>query len=219
MTELERVGSEKLRTAYALHGASGSYFGVSPAQFKRFKKKIGTDQRLALELWNSNNIDAQMLATMIVDLKTIDEILIDEWIKKIHYYALADEFVGNVVVPSPFANIKMLQWMRSNEEYIKRCGYTILAHMAGVTDSLTDDEFIQHLHVIGREIQMMENRARQAMYDALIAIGKRNKLLNMEAMIVASQTGPVYIEHGEKKLKATHAMEILADKKLRESLS
>ena len=219
MAELERVGTEKLRTAYVLHGATGNYFGVSTAQFKRLKKKIGSDQRLALELWNSNNIDAQILATMIVDLKTIDEILIDEWIKMIHYYAVADEFVGNVVVPSPFAKIKMLQWMRSDEEYIKRCGYTLLEQIAHESDSLTDDEFIQHLHVIGKEIQLMENRARQAMYDALIAIGKRNKLLNMEAMIVASQIGPVYIEHGDKKLKASHAMEILADKKLRESLS
>jgi 3-methyladenine DNA glycosylase AlkD len=219
MTELERVGLEKLRAAYALHGATGSYFGVSPAQFKRLKKKIETDQSLALELWNSNNIDAQIFATMVIDLKAIDEILIDEWIKSIHYYALADEFVGNVVAPSPFAKTKMLQWMRSDEEYTKRCGYTILNHIAREKNSLTDDEFIQHLHVIGKEIQMMENRARQAMYDALITIGKRNKLLNMEAMIVASQTGPVYIEHGEKKLKASHAMEILADKKLRESLS
>ncbi|KAB2880232.1 DNA alkylation repair protein [bacterium] len=219
MAALERVGTEKLRAAYVLHGATGNYFGVSTAQFKRLKKKIGSDQRLALELWKSNNIDAQILATMIVEQNAINESLMDDWITRIHYYAVADEFVGNVVALSSFAKLKMLQWINSNEEYVRRCGYTVMSYIAHEKESLSDDEFIQHLHAIGKEIQLMENRARQAMYEALIAIGQRNKLLNMEAMIVASQIGPVYIEHGDKKLKASHAMEILADKKLRESLS
>lgn len=218
MTELERVGTEKLRASYALHGATGSYFGVSPAQFARLQKKIKTDHALAIELWNSGNIDAQIFATMIIDKNSVDEKLIDSWVKDIRYFALADALVHNVVIPSSFITSKMNAWTASNEEYVRRCGYTIMALLAGKNESLSDDEFIRRLHVIGKEIQLMENRARQAMYEALIAIGKRNKLLNMEAMIVASQTGPVYIEHGDKKIKASHAMEILADKKLRAML-
>lgn len=218
MTELERVGTEKLRASYVLHGATGSYFGVSPAQFLRLQKKVKTDHALAIELWSTGNIDAQILATMIVDKSAVDERLIDRWVGDIRYYALADAFVSNVVFPSPFITPKMNEWIASNEEYVRRCGYTILMLLAGKEESLSDEEFIRHLHVIGKEIQLMENRARQAMYDALIAIGKRNKSLNMEAMIVASQTGPVYIEHGDKKIKAAHAMEILADKKLRATL-
>lgn len=219
MAELERVGTDKIRSNYVLHGAAGHYFGVSAAQFDRLKKKIGTDHALALELWNSQNIDAQILATRIVDKNVVDEKLVDSWAGNIFYYSLADSFVSNVVATSPFMQVKMTAWITSSAEYIRRCGYMILVLIAQQKESITDDEFIQHLHVIGKEIQLMENRARQAMYDALIAIGKRNKLLNMEAMIVASQIGPVYIEHGEKKLKASHAMEILADKKLRATLS
>ena len=218
MTELERVGTEKSRAIYALHGATGSYFGVSPAQFARLQKKIKTDHALAIELWNSGNIDAHIFATMIIDKNSVDDKLIDSWVKDIRYFALADAFVSGVVAPSLFSNPKMYSWITSNAEYIRRCGYTLLALLAGKNESLSDDEFIRHLHVIGKEIQLMENRARQAMYEALIAIGKRNKLLNMEAMIVASQVGPVYIEHGDKKIKASHAMEILADKKLRATL-
>ena len=218
MTELERVGTEANRKAYQLHGATGQFFGVSGAQFNRLKKKILTDHALALELWKTGNIDAQILATMLMESKTLDEELIDEWVREIRFYALADAFTNNVVIPSPYLKTKMSQWIHSNEEYVRRCGYVIMSHIALQAESLTDDEFIQHLHVIGKEIQLMENRARQAMYDSLIAIGKRNKLLNMEAMIVASQIGPVYIEHGDKKLKASHAMEILADKKLRATL-
>jgi 3-methyladenine DNA glycosylase AlkD len=218
MTELERVGTEKLRASYALHGATGNYFGVSSAQFARLQKKLKSDHALAIELWASGNIDAQLLATMIVDMNSVDEELIDSWVMSIRYYAVADSFVDLIIFPSPWQRKKMNSWIRSNEEYVRRCGYRIMAHTAGESESLTNEEFIEHLHVIGKEIQLMENRSRQAMYDALIAIGKRNKVLNMEAMIVASQVGPVYIEHGDKKLKATHAMEILADKKLRATL-
>lgn len=218
LAELERVGTEKLRASYALHGATGSFFGVSPAQFNRLQKKIKADHTLAIELWNSGNIDAQILATMIVDKSAVDEKMIDRWVNVIRYYALADAFVHNMVIPSSFMISKMNAWIASNDEYVRRCGYTIMTFLAGEKESLSDEEFIRHLHVIGKEIQLMENRARQAMYDALIAIGKRNRSLNMEAMIVASQTGPVYIEHGDKKIKAAHAMEILADKQLRATL-
>lgn len=218
MTELERVGTEKLRASYAVHGATGNYFGVSPAQLARLQKKIRTDHALAIALWDSGNIDAQILAAMVADQKAVDDKFVDQWVKGIRYYAVADAFVSHIVVPSPFMKEKMNVWIASNEEYIRRCGYALLAMLAGEKESLSDEVFIRHLHVIGKEIQLMENRARQAMYDALIAIGKRNKLLNMEAMIVASQVGPVYIEHGDKKLKSSHAMEILADKKLRATL-
>lgn len=218
ITELERVGTEKIQANYTAHGAVGKFFGVSSAQLSRLQKKIKTDHALAFELWNSGNIDAQILATMIVDKNSVDEKLLDGWAREIRYYALADAFVSNVVASSSFRITKMNAWMVSSEEYVRRCGYLILACIAEEKESLSDDEFIRHLHAIGKEIQLMENRARQAMYDALIAIGKRNKLLNMEAMIVASQIGPVYIEHGDKKLKASHAMEILADKKLRATL-
>ncbi len=219
MLELEKAGTEKLRQTYALHGAKENYFGVSPAQFNRLKKKIGVDHTLAGELWNTRNTDAQILATMISDSDALDEDRIDRWVKDIKYYSVADSFVDLIVAPSKWSQKKMNAWIRMEDEYVRRCGYRIMTKLAELKESLTNDAFIEHLHVIGKEIQLMENRARQAMYEALIAIGKRNKVLNMEAMIVASQVGPVYIEHGEKKLKASHAMEILADKKLRATLS
>lgn len=92
----------------------------------------------------------------------------------------------------------MAAWVKSKDEFVKRAGYTALAHLAKrEDDSLTDTQFETHLKRIEREIHQSPNRAREAMNSALIAIGKRNPRLHPLALAAARRIGPVLIEHGK----------------------
>ena len=215
---LKKLGTEPLRTKAIADGAGENTLGVSPVKMTRLAKKINADQKLAVELWNSSIADAQILATMIADVPASVELL-EAWIKGIHYQAVADAFVTNIVAKTSVVKEKMSQWIKSSDEFVLRCGYRVMEHLAQSDASIPDSEFQDYLFGIRNGIQTAANRAREGMYHALIAIGKRNKRLNMEAIMTASEVGKVYIESGGKMQALPSAMEILADKELRATLT
>jgi hypothetical protein len=218
VAELKRFGKEELRDKYRSHGAGDNCFGVSPANLNKLKKKIGVDHPLALTLWNYKNVDGQILAAMIADPPGMSEQQLDVWARDIDYYLVGEAFVSHVVSKTLFAKALMTKWILSKEEYIKQCGYLVMAALALEDPAIPDGEFTDQLYAMAHELQNAPSRAREAMIHAVIAIGKRNRKLNTEALIACSQIGSVYIDDGGTSRKLPSAMEILGDKKLREQL-
>ncbi len=215
MDELGRLGKENLRQKYRQRQGGENCFGVSAANLSKIKKKVGTDNVLALELWNSKNIDAQILAAMIADPAAVTELQLDTWLKDITCDLVGEAFVSNVVMKTPFAKLKMLKWIPSNEEYVKQCGFLVMKFLAQNDLDIPDGEFTDQLYTMAHELQNAPSCAREAMYHAVIAIGKRNRKLNTEALIACSQIGSVYIDDAGASRKLPSAMEILADVKVR----
>ena len=63
LAKLESMGDEKRRAFNVKHGAGTmKHFGVATGDIRTLAKKIKTDHALALQLWKTGNIDAQLLA-------------------------------------------------------------------------------------------------------------------------------------------------------------
>jgi 3-methyladenine DNA glycosylase AlkD len=63
LKRLEELGSEQTRKTFSRHGADVSkMFGVKVADLKLVAKQIKGNQVLAMELFDSGNLDAQYLA-------------------------------------------------------------------------------------------------------------------------------------------------------------
>ena len=69
---LEQAGTEKTKRRYKSNGAIEPVFGVTIKDLKPIAKKIGIDQKLAQELYETGNYDAMYLAGMIADSKAMD---------------------------------------------------------------------------------------------------------------------------------------------------
>ena len=121
MAALEAAGSENIRAIYMRHGAGENQFGVKFGDLGKIRKQIGTDAKLALELWDTGNSDARMLACMIADPRTMPQDALDAWVESIGYYALADVFVQQVAGKSPHREALMMRWMRG----LSRSGTTV----------------------------------------------------------------------------------------------
>src|SRR5436853_2601745 len=67
MRALEKAGAEKTRKTYVRHGATGPMFGVAFGTLGALQKRIRVDHQLALELWETGNVDARNLAMKIAD--------------------------------------------------------------------------------------------------------------------------------------------------------
>ena len=194
LAQLEQMGTETNRRIYRNHGATELVYGVSTANLKTLVKAIKKDHALAQQLWETSNYDAQVLATMIADPQQMTNESIDAWAKGVYTYGIADYF-AELVFRTPFAEEKARQWKDSENEWLGRMGWHLIAK-AAADKTRPDSEFEDYLPVIEREIHTRLNRTRQAMLNTIIAIGGRGGALMDKTIESATRIGFVDIDHG-----------------------
>ncbi|HFJ9402623.1 TPA: DNA alkylation repair protein [Bacillus paranthracis] len=204
MQQLEEYGTEQNRKTYKNHGAKEPLFGVSFANLKLLKKKIKKDHDLAILLWETKNMDAMTLATMILDPKKVTTELLNKWVQEVDYYCLMDVLM-TAICTSPIAIERMEDWTKSDDEWIGRAGWSLLANIAIKNKTLQDDFFSPYLEEIKVNIHNEKNRKKEAMNSALIAIGIRNEDLEQTAIEIARKIGKVQVDHGATSCKTPDA--------------
>lgn len=204
MTRLKSLGTAQNRKVYARHGVSGSFFGVSFANLRKLAKEIGRNTALAEQLWETENHDARMFATIVADPKDVASSRLDAWAKDLRNYVDSDALAA-LAGRTPYARHKMERWSRSKNEWIGRAGWTTLAHLAMDAESMPDASLEEYLGTIEREIHGRKNYTRYAMNSALIAIGGRGGALAKRALDVAKRIGTVDVDHGETGCKTPDA--------------
>jgi len=203
MMTLVATGSEQTRKTYARHGIKGAMFGVSYAVLEKLRKKIKCDQSFALELWETGNHDARILATMIADPAKCTAVVMENWAKDLDNYVLTDA-LGKLAAQTPEAHKLMTRWMQSEEEWLGQMGWAILSVEAS-NSALPDSFFAPYLPIIEREIHLQKNRVRHSMNGALVSIGGRGGSLEEQALASAARIGKVRVDHGETNCKTPDA--------------
>jgi 3-methyladenine DNA glycosylase AlkD len=207
MATLKKMGTAQNRKVYARHGATGDMFGVSFGNLRMLRKQIKTDQALAEALWDTENTDARMLAVMIADPDAFSKSNLDNWMRQIDYYTLADIYVKEVVCRSRHVYSRLEKWIDRKHEWIGRAGWVVLANMAmDPENDLTSSELSGYLNRIEKSIHEAPNLTRDAMNSALISIGIRNGKFRKEATKVARKVGEVAVDHGETGCKTPDAV-------------
>ncbi len=204
LKELEAHGTAQNRKIYQRHGVGENFYGVSFADLKTLQKRIKNDQALSLALWETGNHDARMLATMIADPKRMDGAWLDGWVNDLDNYVITDSFAG-LASQTAFSKEKMELWTRSDWEWVGRAGWHLLAHLAMKEKDLPDAYFEKYLKLIEAGIHSRKNRVRDAMNNAMIAIGVRNPHLEQEALATAGRIGKVEVDHGQTNCKTPDA--------------
>lgn len=177
-------------------------FGVSFAILRDLAKKNKNNHELAVELWETGNYDACLLACQVADPAKLDDSLAEAWVKKVYNYVISGEF-SQLVAKSPLAQKKAEKWVESPEEYISRTGWLILSWLADHS-SLPDDYFEPYLGKIENEIHKNPNRTRDAMNTTLITIGLR-PALTKQCLSISKRIGKVDVDHGETGCKTPDA--------------
>ncbi len=200
MADLEALGTAQNRKVYPRHGIREPMFGVSYADLGKLKKTIRTDHALALDLWDSGNHDARILATMVADPKLATTALLEDWAGVLDNYILADALSG-FAGKTAFADGLMQSWIAADAEFVETAGWNLLGGSAMSANDLSDDAFEPFIERVEQDIHGARNRVRYAMYTALIAIGTRSDDLEELAFEAATRIGRVEIDHGETGCK------------------
>jgi len=208
MADLKKLGTAQNVKIYKRHGAGDNLFGVSFANLNKLQKKIKIDHQLAVQLWESGNSDARTLATMIVDPKQITSAQADNWIENLSHYMLIDLLAG-LIARTSFAKEKMEEWMKSPQEFVRQCGYSILGELFKNGANISEADCRRYLKTIGKEIHSSPNRARHSMNGAVISIGVFKPALTKEAFATAKKIGKVEVDHGETGCKTPDAIDYI----------
>jgi 3-methyladenine DNA glycosylase AlkD len=125
LTTLKSLANEKMFAQNEKDGASKNQFGVKRGDIRAVADKIKTNHTLALELWKTENVDARLLAMLIIQPKKLSAKELDEIVKSIACVPEADWFNAYIVKDHPQKEALREKWMDSNNPWAARAGWSL----------------------------------------------------------------------------------------------
>jgi 3-methyladenine DNA glycosylase AlkD len=123
--QLEELGSEKVRAMNARHGAGDNQFGLKMGDIRNIAKAIKTDHELGLRLWQTGNVDARLLAVLILRPGLLSEHELEQMVGSATYAQLADWLNSYVVKQHPAREALRQRWMHSDDPWLARSGWSL----------------------------------------------------------------------------------------------
>lgn len=206
LATFKTLGKPQTAAIYKRHGSGDNVYGVLTSEITKIKKKIKVDHALAMELWNTGNAEARILALLIADPARMSRADADALVKDGPVRFLGC-YLSDLLARGSIADATMRAWMKSKEECHREMGYGILGvRLRDHPESISDADAEKILATIEKEIHRSPNRARYAMNGALISIGVFKLTLRKEAIEVAKRVGKVEVDHGETNCKTPDAV-------------
>lgn len=206
MAELEAMGTAQNRKTYARHGAGDNLFGVSFANLGVLKKKIKKDHELALALWDTGNMDARCLATMIADPESFSSTQANAWVRGNANPGISG-LVAAVAARTSWAPQARKAWIEAKGEFVQQAGWSMVsAAMRDAPDTISDEDGKALLERIEANIHQAPNRARESMNGALIALACAKPVLTELAIAASKRIGKVVVDHGDTSCKTPDAI-------------
>ena len=127
LSQLAALGNEKVRARNSKNGAGDNQFGVMLGDIRKLAKQIKTNHELALALWETGNIDAQLLAILLITPGKLTSDEMDRMVRSVTFVQVADWLNANVVKHHPDKETLRRQWMASDDPMAARAGWNLTA--------------------------------------------------------------------------------------------
>ena len=169
LRQLEALGNAKVRAQNAKSGAGEDQFGVSLGDIRVLAKKIRTNHPLALSLWDTGNVDAQFLATLLIEPKKLSAKEMDRMVRSISFVRVADWLNAYVVRQHPDKETLRRDWMAADDRWAARAAWDLTAERVAKSPDGLDLPAL--LARIESEMADAEPEVQWTMNNTLAAIG------------------------------------------------
>ncbi len=187
LKQLKALGNEKVRAQNTKNGAGENQFGVMLGDIRKVANKIKTNHELALALWKTGNIDAQLLATLLMkpDLLSKDEM--ESLVKSVSYMWLADWLHSYVLKLHADKELLRVKWMTAKDRMAARAGWRLTSGRIAKTPEGIDVEGL--LDRIEKEMGSAVPEVQWTMNMCLAEIGINFPKLRSRAIAIGEKLG------------------------------
>lgn len=128
LKQLEALGLDQVRAQNRRHGAGDNQYGVKRGDLRTVADSLRPDRDFALALWQTGNIDAQLLATLLIKPKSLTAKELEVLIQSITFVYVADWVNANLLRKHPGKEELRQTWMESaSERWTARLGWSLTA--------------------------------------------------------------------------------------------
>ena len=196
MTRLEALGSAKIRELNVRGGAGENQFGVKSGDLRTLAKEIKLNPALAAELWATGNVDARLLAVLLMKPKELSVDEVEALVRESTYGQLADWVNSYVVKAHPRKEELRQKWMTSDEVMTSRAAWSLTAER--IEKSPDGIDLSALLDRIEREMGAAPELVQWTMNFSLAAIGINFAEYRERAIAIGNKLG-VYRDYPTSK--------------------
>jgi 3-methyladenine DNA glycosylase AlkD len=131
IAQLKSLGDEKVRARNKKLGAGNNQYGVPNGELRKIANKIKTDQKLAQALWETGNIDARLLAILIMKPKDLSIDELDRMVRSLDFVWVADWLNSYIVRKHPDKETLRQRWMTDDDPWAARAGWDLTSERIG----------------------------------------------------------------------------------------
>jgi len=194
---------------------SNNALGIYHKDLKELAKQIPKNDKIAIELFESNIYEARLLCSKIFNPDNLNEKLMDKWTSSFENWEICDSFCMGLFAKSKYAVSKAIEYTERSREFEKRAGFTIIAAYCMADKDSGNDTFKQFFPIIKSECTDDRTYVKKAVNWALRNIGKRNVDLNSKSIELSKDI--LKINSKSAKWIATNALKELTSVKVRMS--
>lgn len=188
LTQLQSHGDPARRAHNTKAGAPENQFGVKLGDLRTIAKKLKTNHELALQLWDTGNVDAQLLATLIIKPKSLSTDDVDTLIRSTTCAQVADWLNSYVVAEHPEKESLRVKWMKAKDRWAARAGWHFTASRVN-KGNVDDLDLSALLDRIEKEMPKAPPEVQWTMNNTLGAIGIHNAKLRKRAIAIGEKIG------------------------------
>lgn len=198
LAELQTLGSPSVKKVLTNHGAREPFYGVKVEDLKKIMKRVKTDYKLSMELFDSGVSDAMYLAGLIADSSKMTKKDLQKWADKAYWYMLSEYPVAWVTAESPYGLELALEWIESDKPQIACAGWSTLGNIAALKpDAELDLKLYKSLiERVGKEIHKAPNRVRYCMNGFVLMAGAYITSLTELARKTGDKMGAIQVDMG-----------------------
>ncbi|MGJ8644682.1 MAG: DNA alkylation repair protein [Luteolibacter sp.] len=175
-------------------------FGIGLTQLRKLAKKIGRDNKLASQLWKSDNHDAKVIGLLIDEPKKMTREQAEAQVEEVDVGSLAHVFSScdATLAKAPFVFDLACDWIANKDPVRRQCGYGLIYELSKNLrmKELSDKFFFECIEGIRERFSQEDMWGSMSMGNALMGIGKRNRELNQAALKLAVELGPIAFDNG-----------------------
>ena len=131
LAQLEALGNEKVRAQNRKNGAGDNQFGVRLGDIRKLAAKIKTNHALAVALWETGNIDARLLATLLINPKNLSDDELDRMARSVGIAQVAEWLTSYVIKKHPDKEALRQKWMHDDDPWAARAGWSLTSERIG----------------------------------------------------------------------------------------